>query len=454
MAEAFGVQVGASGQSSVADAFKGFNGNLALDNEETISLRYGDITGALNKKFRYTESKTANTLQVGSYGRKTAIRGISDLDMLYIMPAATWDKYKDGGQSRLLRDTADAISARYPTTTVKVDRLVVQVLYTNFQVEVQPVFQNQDGSSFTYPDTYNGGKWKVTKPREELAAMADTDAAKNKNLRRLCRMARAWKNKHGVEMGGLLIDTLAHRFLTSTTHYDDKSYLYYDLMVRDFFNYLANLDPAQAEYGALGSGQRVKVKKRFQAKAKKAHRLAIQAIEAEDQPYRNDRWRKIFGRPFPPRVVEEVKKAFAAEGGFQARNTEQFVEDWYPVDVRYGIRIDCEVKQFGFPTFFLRRMLVDHLPLYTRKSLRFFVANHSIPKNVPFQLYWKVLNRGPEAHRRDQIRGEIVLDAGQRQKTENTLFRGDHVVECYAVHRGVVVAKDRIHVPIEPGEEA
>jgi hypothetical protein len=449
MAEAFSTQASASGQPSIADAFRDFLGNLALDNDETISLRYGEITGALNKKFRDTESKTANSLQVGSYGRKTAIKGISDLDMLYIMPAGSWDTYKDNKQSKLLRDAANAISDRYPTTTVRIDRLVVQILYNNFQIEVQPVFLNGDGSSYTYPDTYGGGKWKVTKPRQELAAMAETDAAKNKNLRRLCRMARAWKNKHGVAMGGLLIDTLAHRFLTSTTEYDDKSYLYYDFMVRDFFDYLANLDPAQTEYGALGSGQRVKVKKCFQAKAKKAHRLTVQAIEADDKPYRNDRWRKVFGRPFPPRAVE-VKKAYVVEGGIQAKNTEEFIEDRYPVDIRYPIRIDCEVRQNGFPTFLLRKMLVGHLPLFTSKSLRFFVASHGIPDDLKFKLHWKVLNRGPVAIRRDCIRGQIILDAGRLEKIENTQFQGDHIVECYAVVNGVVVATDRIHVPIEP----
>ncbi|WP_257884546.1 hypothetical protein [Sulfitobacter sp. CW3] len=34
------------------------------------------------------------------------------------------------------------------------------------------------------------------------------------------------------------------------------------------------------------------------------------------------------------------------------------------------------------------------------------------------------------------------------EKIERTNFRGDHIVECYAVKDGVVVAKDRIHVPI------
>jgi hypothetical protein len=433
----------------IGEAFKGLLDNLKLDNEQTISDRYGEVTCALNKKFRDTDSKTANSLQVGSYGRWTAIKGISDLDMLYIMPASSWGTYKDGGQAPLLRAAADAISARYPRTTVKVDRLVVQVLYQDFQIEVQPVFLNEDGTSFTYPDTYNGGKRKVTKPREELAAMSETDVAKNKNLRRLCRMARAWKNKHGVAMGGLLIDTLAYRFLTSTTDYDEKSYAYYDEMVRDFFDYLGNLDEKQTEYAALGSNQRVKVKKRFERKARKAHKLALAAIDADGSAGRNDKWRKLFGRAFPAQQTE-LKKAFIVEAGYQAKNTEEFIEDRFRVDVRYSIKIDCEVTQAGFRTFYLRDMLKGHLPLYTQKALRFFIKSHTIPDGIKFNLYWKVRNRGPEAHRKDCIRGQIVLDAGHHQKTEHTNFRGDHIVECYAVYNGVVIATDRIHVPIEP----
>jgi len=76
---------------SIADDFKAFLKAIAVDNGETISLRYEEITCALNQTFRDTDSKTANSLQVGSYGRRTAIKGISDLDMLYIVPAGCWD---------------------------------------------------------------------------------------------------------------------------------------------------------------------------------------------------------------------------------------------------------------------------------------------------------------------------------------------------------------------------
>ena len=230
---------------SIAEMFSQFIENLAIRNAETISLRYGELTSALNKALRDTESKTANTLQVGSFGRKTGINGISDLDMLYIIPKSKWDTYKDNKQLKLLQDVKTAISNRYPKTAVRVDRFVVTVTYTDFHVEVQPVFE-QDDSSFKYPDTKNGGIWKITKPYEEMDAIAKMDGEKNSNLRRLCKMARAWRNKHGVGMSGLLVDTLAYNFLNSTSEYDTKSYLYYDWMSRDFFKYLSRTPPARS----------------------------------------------------------------------------------------------------------------------------------------------------------------------------------------------------------------
>lgn len=423
--------------------FSEFISNLTITNTGTISSRYGELTSALNKQFRDTDSKTANTLQVGSFGRKTGINGISDLDMLYIMPKGKRDDYKDGKQLKLLQDTKSAILSRYPSTNVRVDRLVVTVTYTNFHIEVQPVFEQAD-RSYLYPDTKNGGSWKITKPREEMEAVAEMDAAKNANLRRLCKMARAWRNQHGVAMGGLLIDTLVYKFLDQTAEYDSRGYAYYGWLSRDFFKFLSEL-PEQSEYAAPGSRQRVKVKKKFQRKAKKAYKLCLKAIDAEGQRGVNGKWKKVYGRPFPAATVDTQK---ALDEARQASwdNTEEFIEDRYAVDISGSLRIDSEVKQNGFREFLLRNMLMRKIPLMARKSLRFYVTEISVRE--PYELYWKVLNRGDEARRRNCIRGQIKKDAGQMQKEETTDFRGDHVVECYCVKDGVVVAKDRIHVPI------
>ena len=428
---------------SISDDFKTFLDNIKIDNAATIGSRYGEVTAALNKEFRDTESKTANSLQVGSYGRWTAINGISDLDMIYVMPAGKWEDYKDGRQYELLRDARAAIKRRYPSTTVKVDRLVVRVLYKDFHLEVMPAFKLADGS-YKYPDTANGGSWKITKPKAELDEMKEANARKNRNLRRLCKMARAWKNKHGVAMGGLLIDTLAYNFLESTDDYDTKSYHYYDFMCRDFFEFLAD-QPEQSEYAALGSRQRVRVKKRFERKAKKAYELCLKAIEASGQKNERQKWRDVFGNAYPAPAKSAAGEAAAYAHVF--KNTEEFVEDRFPVDIRYDLRINCEVTQDGFRPTMLRQLLEGYGVLRPQKKLRFFLADASdLPENV--ELYWKVLNRGDEAERRDMIRGQIVHDEGRAERQETTNFRGDHLVECYAVSRGVVVARDTIRVPI------
>lgn len=433
---------------SISQMFQDFLSNLKVDNADTITLRYEEITSCLNKKFRDTDSKTANSLQVGSYGRWTAIKGISDLDMLYIMPKGKWDDYKDGKQSQLLTDTKDAIKARYQSTEVFVDRLVVCVQYKDFHVEVQPVFEQDDGS-FKYPDTYDGGSWKITKPCEEMAAMKEFVAEKNKNLRRLCKMARAWKNKHGVGMGGLLIDTLAHNFLRDTNEYDDKSYLYYDWMSRDFFKYLSEL-PEQDRYAALGSGQHVKVKTKFKKNAKKAYDLCLKAIEAGTESTANAKWKKVYGRPFPANSVAVANES-VSKSSQTWTDTEEFIEFKFSVDIRRNIKIDCDVLQNGFRETSLRDLITRRRRLSPKKKLKFHVVSHDISGTL--DLYWKVLNRGVEAERRNEIRGQILSDAGHMRREENTRFEGEHIVECYAVQKGVVIAKDRIHVPIEGGKD-
>ena len=67
-----------------------------------------------------------------------------------------------------------------------------------------------------------------------------------------------------------------------------------------------------------------------------------------------------------------------------------------------------------------------------------------------YEVRWKVLNRGPEAERRDNIRGQIIRSSVGAERREKTLFHGEHGVECYLIKNGVVVARDSMTVPISP----
>ncbi|MGE3320527.1 MAG: hypothetical protein AB7I18_14655 [Candidatus Berkiella sp.] len=257
-------------------------------------------------------------------------------------------------------------------------------------------------------------------------------------------MARAWKNKHGVGMGGLLIDTLAHNFLKSTTDYDEKSFFWYDFMSRDFFKYLMD-QPDQEHYKALGSNQNVRVKKKFQKKAKKAYDLCLLAIGDGDSDSAHDKWKKVYGRPFP---AKSTQIAQASTESMQSwRNTEQYIDDLHPIDIRHNMKLECEVSQNGFRDNFLTKMIAQKIPLLTNKSLHFKVMEIDVLE--PYQIKWKVLNRGVEAKRKDCIRGQIIPDNGHMEQKESTSFKGEHIVECYAIKDGVVVAKDRVDVPIQ-----
>lgn len=432
---------------SISEMFKSFISNLAIKNSGNISLKYGEITKCLNRKFRNTESTTDYTLQIGSYGRWTGIQGISDLDMLYLIPSNMWNDYKDGKQRKLLTDIKDAIAAKYPRTYMRVDRCVVCIQYVGFKIEVQPVFKLVDGS-FKYPDTANNGDWKIVKPRAEIKAMREFVEQKNNNLRNLCKMARAWKNEHGVEMGGLLIDTLAYNFLNSRTTYDDKSFNYYSEMCRDFFQYLSN-ESDKLYYLALGSKQQVKVKKKFQAKAKKAYNLCLAALEAGISGSSNKKWREVFGRAFPSALFGAMEAS-----SIPYKNTEEFIETSYPIDIKYSLELECKVSQNGFRDHYLLRMLIDKMPLLANKKLKFYIKETNIQGK--FTIAWKVLNRGELAKIKDNIRGQIITSNVEwDNKTisnciqkEDTMFKGEHVVECYAIQNNIVVARGRIDVPI------
>lgn len=290
----------------LAEWFKDFCTNLQVRDGGTISYRYHRVTRQLNTDFWSTDSDTAHSLYVGSYGRNTAIAGFSDLDMIFELPSSLYyqyDAYAGNGQSALLQAVRSSMQKTYPTTSIGGDGQVVVVSFQDgITFEVVPVFLNKAGG-YTYPDTNDGGSWKMTNPRPEIQAIKDRNAACNNNLIPLCRMARAWKNEWQVPIRGLLIDTLAYQFIEDY-QYREKSYLYYDLMCRDFLKWVADQDPKQEYWKALGSGQYVYKKGSFQYKAKQCYNIAQQAIEYEmASPKREgvakQNWREIFGTAFP-----------------------------------------------------------------------------------------------------------------------------------------------------------
>lgn len=428
--------------TTTAEIFTTLLDNLKVGpRHEKIRDRRDTIAKVLNKEFYEVEDSTAHQMMIGSYGRHTAINGVSDLDMVFILPAKIQEDYQDDqGPKRILTRVKNALVTHYAQTDIRVDQCVVRVSFADGSAfEVQPVFEGED-KTFSYPDT-GFQRWRIVDPRREIEATRECNEVTRGKMRALARMVRAWKNTCGVPMGGLLIDTLVYRFFNTTSDYGNVGVGAYDGMVRDFFAFLADQED-QDFYKALGSGQRIGVHGRFQPRARTAYNRCVEAIEQEGRTSANRTWRDVFGRKVP----------LATSADKKAATTEEFIEDRFPVDIRYHLSIDCIVEQKGFQRRHLREMLNRCMLLPVRKSLDFVIDECDVPG--AYDVWWKVLNRGPEAERRNMIRGQLIrsnnkVRDGRRVHHEISDFNGDHLVECYIVKDGVVVARDRIDAPID-----
>lgn len=120
-----------------------------------ISSRYKRITKAANREFWGSDSETAHSLYVGSYGRGTATSA-SDLDVLLSLPREEYERYdgyRSNGQSRLLQAVKDAVLGTYPRTGIRADGQVVVVDFSDgMKFELLPAFERVDvwGASCGY----------------------------------------------------------------------------------------------------------------------------------------------------------------------------------------------------------------------------------------------------------------------------------------------------------------
>ena len=291
---------------SVADDFRAFRGNYLIPAATvgTISYRYRRITRQLNTDFWNTNSEVSHSLYVGSYGRDTAAKGVSDLDVSFHLPNAIYHQYnghQGNGQSALLQAIRTSIQKTYANSYVGGDGQVVALNFDDgIRFEILPVFVN-DQNRFTFADSNGGGTWRVCDPRTEMAAFSQRNVESNGNLKALCRMMRIWKRQHGVPISGMLIDTLAYAFIAAWPH-RDKSYLYHDFLARDFLAYMANISAAQTYWRAPGSASYVYSHGNFRGRAAASYGDAVRAINygtnGNDWSYRQA-WRSVFGTTFP-----------------------------------------------------------------------------------------------------------------------------------------------------------
>lgn len=418
--------------------------NIELDNFDEMEKSSKSIAKKLNSVYYDLDNDdTSHLYIVGSVGRKTAIKGSSDLDILFNLPSDTYkkfDAYESNGQSALLQEVKKFLQERYPKTDISGDGQVVVIEFSRYTVELVPGFKQADGR-FKYPDTNNGGSWKYTDPLPEQDTCQESDNNSNGIYFDFCHILRKWKNEQGFKFGGLLIDTLVHDHFEDNEFYKDSSIDDYFDILKNLFSYLSEQDKERTYWYALGSNQQV-LNSGNGAFVDEASDVLEKIDVAEQEDNVSATLQEILGTEYPveQRVLE--KAAFATRS---FEHTEQFIQNLFPVDIRYSLSIDCEVKQNGFREKMLSAILRDRQILRHNKQLKFFISETDCPE--PYDIYWKVRNVGPVAESKNCIRGQIEK-TNLHTHREHTDFQGSHYVECYLVKNNICVARAHISVPI------
>lgn len=414
------------------DNFIEFLNNLQINNINEITTSLNEIAKKLNQKY-YDNSTNDNYLLVGSMGRETSIKGESDIDVIYELSDEVFKRFDDNegnSQSQLLQEIKEVLKEKYPSTDIKGDGQVVVISFTKYKIELVPGFKQEDGS-YKYPDTHDGGSWKITKPMSEIYEsknmIDNTDTYKD-----ICQMIREWKANNGVTICGLLIDTLSKNFLDDNEEYKTKPKDEYVKLLKKVFEYLSEQDEERKQWYSMGSNQVIENKDfNFIKKSKKAlNKLNNTSDELTTL-------RELFGNKFP------ISEKTANQYGISEK--EQFIEDLFPVRISKRLKIDCIVTQNGYRPKLISEFIRNNFKIKQNRKLKFFIDKINITK--PYEIYWKVRNVGAVAIDRHCIRGQI--NKGTDYLNETTDFYGPHYVECYIIKDNICIARDKISVNID-----
>jgi len=283
--------------------FQTFLANLELkpDERADAETKADGVARCLWKKFWLGPFNSRCYVKVGSYGKQTAVRPPSDLDMLFILPVSEYTRIEalqGNKQSQLLRQVKETLQDSYPNTDLSADGQIVLAPFQTYSVEVVPAF-NWDGTSYVTANTANNGSWRHTNPAAEFAAIQLADSLSVGKATHLIRMLKAWKRECSVELKSISMEVLACEFVKQWT-YRHQTIYYYDWMIRDFFEYMHPYEnggwtrvPGTAEVIHLGD--------EWITKRQSAYQRAIKACVYERADMEQEaaaEWRKVFGWQF------------------------------------------------------------------------------------------------------------------------------------------------------------
>ena len=179
--------------SEIANAFSDLLEDITPTDDEFAGAlaRYDAIKKCLNSGFWVSEVRL-----VGSFAKRTAVRGQSDVDVFACLARdeARWgDRTLDS--RTFLRRVREQLEQRYPTTDIRSARQAVSLCFTKgvnrFDV-VPAVFAGmmEGGAAFGIPD--GTGDWLLTAPHVQTRQLREAAKRSGGKLPRVIQLVKWW----------------------------------------------------------------------------------------------------------------------------------------------------------------------------------------------------------------------------------------------------------------------
>ncbi|MGT2745247.1 nucleotide-binding domain-containing protein [Streptococcus phocae subsp. phocae] len=305
--------------------------------------------------------------------------------------------------------------------------------------------ENDEDENFTYE--HAGAEWSIRDIRAIEEWFSEKNESSDGKLRKIVRLSKmftrsrdSWKNMPS----GLIQTVLCEEELAD--EYDRIDEAFYYTMKNIYRRLLYNLEvEAPSDNGRALVYRESDYKKMKNWRNRLKNELNKLDILFNDCSKKNGlkAWGEFFNNSYWDELVESSK-----EENYLYTDTEEFIEDKYPVDLKYNLNIECVIEKNGFRTIPIYRFLNEYVPLSRllphNFDIRCSIKTTDCPSN--YKILWKVKNVGKVAKKRDMIRGQIQ-DRGKNIK-ETSHFYGPHYIECYLIKNGVCVAVDRVDIPI------
>ena len=424
--------------------------NTFLNNIEPSNTTVSYISNVQNNLRDYLsnhpnyKSVHIQTFLSGSYAKHTSIRpklydGKRDVDIV-----VETSHYSSDNSIDVLEEIYNTLKEKDIYSNAKMQRHSVEIELEGISIDVVPVVCSDDGDRFCIGSS-DCNEWVITDPKGHINWSSKINSDNNLKYKPLVKMLKWWRRSNcpegtkypkGLALEKIIADNLPDSNLNTEEHLVGAMQSIVDAY-KDALTLGAKpsaFDPCVAENDLLSNYKYSDIEAFIQ---KLSEHLSLIIQEGTS----NESWRTILGSEFP----NDDSESITATRRQTFNDTEQFIEDIFPVRIGYSLTIDCNVTQDGWRPFTLLQFLASRALLRHDKKLDFFIRSCNVPR--PCSIYWKVRNVGELAESRDCIRGQIKKTDNEHQN-EHTNFYGPHFVECYIIKNGVCVARDRIDVPI------